>query len=137
MIRRPPRSTLFPYTTLFRSLSDAIERADQSVDGIVGRRARAVAGRPAGRHVEPERRLLGGAGAVESDSAPAVGPREPAFVEQKLGVLYEIDLLIDDPGRADSRADLLVRRRKEDDVALERNMGALQNEHRHELRDRF
>src|SRR2546426_5977167 len=24
MIRRPPRSTLFPYTTLFRSLNDAI-----------------------------------------------------------------------------------------------------------------
>src|SRR3989454_11213920 len=29
MIRRPPRSTLFPYTTLFRSrqLEDALERA--------------------------------------------------------------------------------------------------------------
>src|SRR5688572_31379412 len=26
MIRRPPRSTLFPYTTLFRSVSDAPER---------------------------------------------------------------------------------------------------------------
>src|SRR5256885_6739173 len=26
MIRRPPRSTLFPYTTLFRSLSDVDER---------------------------------------------------------------------------------------------------------------
>src|SRR5258708_31106967 len=25
MIRRPPRSTLFPYTTLFRSLSDGSE----------------------------------------------------------------------------------------------------------------
>ena len=25
MIRRPPRSTLFPYTTLFRSQKDAIE----------------------------------------------------------------------------------------------------------------
>src|SRR5438105_9945551 len=25
IIRRPPRSTLFPYTTLFRSLEDAIE----------------------------------------------------------------------------------------------------------------
>src|SRR3712207_8413892 len=25
MIRRPPRSTLFPYTTLFRSLQEAIE----------------------------------------------------------------------------------------------------------------
>src|SRR2546430_12606731 len=27
MIRRPPRSTLFPYTTLFRSSHDAITRA--------------------------------------------------------------------------------------------------------------
>src|SRR3712207_7577693 len=25
MIRRPPRSTLFPYTTLFRSLKDALQ----------------------------------------------------------------------------------------------------------------
>src|SRR2546426_3173377 len=25
MIRRPPRSTLFPYTTLFRSLDDAVQ----------------------------------------------------------------------------------------------------------------
>src|SRR3712207_8074966 len=27
MIRRPPRSTLFPYTTLFRSLADAARAA--------------------------------------------------------------------------------------------------------------
>src|SRR2546430_12508817 len=27
MIRRPPRSTLFPYTTLFRSASDAMAEA--------------------------------------------------------------------------------------------------------------
>src|SRR2546429_3331444 len=27
MIRRPPRSTLFPYTTLFRSIHDETERA--------------------------------------------------------------------------------------------------------------
>src|SRR3989454_9302974 len=26
MIRRPPRSTLFPYTTLFRSLVDSVEK---------------------------------------------------------------------------------------------------------------
>src|SRR3712207_7966212 len=26
MIRRPPRSTLFPYTTLFRSQADALDR---------------------------------------------------------------------------------------------------------------
>src|SRR2546425_5906585 len=28
MIRRPPRSTLFPYTTLFRSLRRALHRPD-------------------------------------------------------------------------------------------------------------
>src|SRR3712207_8821201 len=28
MIRRPPRSTLFPYTTLFRSLRHGLDRAD-------------------------------------------------------------------------------------------------------------
>src|SRR3712207_7561167 len=33
MIRRPPRSTLFPYTTLFRSRSASVtERADSLVD---------------------------------------------------------------------------------------------------------
>src|SRR2546426_7237766 len=44
MIRRPPRSTLFPYTTLFRSHVDhraaAFRRADRR--GVVGRRARSV-----------------------------------------------------------------------------------------------
>src|SRR5438552_12655440 len=32
MIRRPPRSTLFPYTTLFRSRADAGERQPGGVD---------------------------------------------------------------------------------------------------------
>src|SRR3712207_7775511 len=31
MIRRPPRSTLFPYTTLFRSLNYAVEEGRKSV----------------------------------------------------------------------------------------------------------
>src|SRR2546427_2651833 len=31
MIRRPPRSTLFPYTTLFRSLQRWLERCDFTV----------------------------------------------------------------------------------------------------------
>src|SRR3712207_8432572 len=35
MIRRPPRSTLFPYTTLFRSLRDAA-RAVTSLDRPLG-----------------------------------------------------------------------------------------------------
>src|SRR2546422_5459518 len=39
MIRRPPRSTLFPYTTLFRShVAEGVERCDLHfrVDGAAG-----------------------------------------------------------------------------------------------------
>src|SRR2546425_7364317 len=32
MIRRPPRSTLFPYTTLFRSLHQAARRRDRGLE---------------------------------------------------------------------------------------------------------
>src|SRR3989338_6991798 len=45
MIRRPPRSTLFPYTTLFRSPANfvpaaAVIRRVQALIGITGRKAR-------------------------------------------------------------------------------------------------
>src|SRR3712207_7535438 len=43
MIRRPPRSTLFPYTTLFRSPRGARPAAAQAAD-------RLAPGRPAGPH---------------------------------------------------------------------------------------
>src|SRR3989442_11844256 len=36
MIRRPPRSTLFPYTTLFRSLSPRIFRPFPAGRGFLG-----------------------------------------------------------------------------------------------------
>src|SRR3712207_7382023 len=49
MIRRPPRSTLFPYTTLFRSRDDARGAARRG-----GVRLRGVA--PAGRVAGPRRR---------------------------------------------------------------------------------
>src|SRR2546430_15471167 len=35
MIRRPPRSTLFPYTTLFRSLDDTFPQTHQGLIDIV------------------------------------------------------------------------------------------------------
>src|SRR5258708_12495335 len=41
MIRRPPRSTLFPYTTLFRSRVEGVHAAD---DPHVVRRARRLRG---------------------------------------------------------------------------------------------
>src|SRR3989442_11007024 len=37
MIRRPPRSTLFPYTTLFRSAPAPISSCSPNVLAIVGR----------------------------------------------------------------------------------------------------
>src|SRR2546426_3911410 len=45
MIRRPPRSTLFPYTTLFRSLLGA-RTVDQAPDPVHRRRETLRGGRP-------------------------------------------------------------------------------------------
>src|SRR3712207_8670337 len=55
MIRRPPRSTLFPYTTLFRSVRERV-RAHRVPGGAVHPRVRAAAdpalwaARPAGEN---------------------------------------------------------------------------------------
>src|SRR2546430_13609018 len=49
MIRRPPRSTLFPYTTLFRSFPETVGRADRSALIIDPRRIRQDSERQAGR----------------------------------------------------------------------------------------
>src|SRR3712207_8464440 len=55
MIRRPPRSTLFPYTTLFRSdgggPDDALEREESGQGGC---RERSRDGGRAARHPEPD-----------------------------------------------------------------------------------
>src|SRR2546428_10306960 len=40
MIRRPPRSTLFPYTTLFRSLDRALYAGDDTTDLDASRSSR-------------------------------------------------------------------------------------------------
>src|SRR3712207_7100828 len=56
MIRRPPRSTLFPYTTLFRS------RRRHERPGVEGRARRGARGRPgqAAREGDPPEALLQG-----------------------------------------------------------------------------
>src|SRR3989442_14281515 len=52
MIRRPPRSTLFPYTTLFRSVHRLTEGG---VDGLVDGHRRGRIGRDGGTHDGPGR----------------------------------------------------------------------------------
>src|SRR5258706_13534899 len=49
MIRRPPRSTLFPYTTLFRSLARLVQ---QQRAGVGERASHLLCGRKAGRSEE-------------------------------------------------------------------------------------
>src|SRR3989475_5199444 len=64
MIRRPPRSTLFPYTTLFRS---------RGVRPVVPRPARERRPRDAARRVHP--RAHGGGGLGRHRGAPLLVPR--------------------------------------------------------------
>src|SRR3712207_8092829 len=72
MIRRPPRSTLFPYTTLFRSVADrhalALLAADALLDGEV------VAEGVDGRHH---------AGAVADQVGPAHRGGHLALLDQR------------------------------------------------------
>src|SRR5256885_15871983 len=64
MIRRPPRSTLFPYTTLFRSVSDKIKVIDRLLEkadtiligGAMTYTFRLALGRNVGKSlIEPDR----------------------------------------------------------------------------------
>src|SRR2546423_8092914 len=66
MIRRPPRSTLFPYTTLFRSLRDRPDRRAHS-----GKRARtrAVQGARRGFDLQPARTFRAGGGEMKIEQA--------------------------------------------------------------------
>src|SRR2546426_9075068 len=49
MIRRPPRSTLFPYTTLFRSPRARSPAAERLPEGVLLRHGELRPGRPAAR----------------------------------------------------------------------------------------
>src|SRR5438105_11302945 len=57
MIRRPPRSTLFPYTTLFRSIDTVSRRPDRNrpvqLDRNVARRSRFLPGQT---EIDPDRK---------------------------------------------------------------------------------
>src|SRR5689334_24147231 len=71
MIRRPPRSTLFPYTTLFRSVRPGQQvSAERTVDGDAGSHA-------AARHdVRPQRPAPPGRARIVPAPRPArVRPR--------------------------------------------------------------
>src|ERR1039457_7661694 len=71
MIRRPPRSTLFPYTTLFRSLSHQAGPAACSPESAVGPGPDPL-GPQAGRAAALRTLVRGGSGGAGRGRAPGV-----------------------------------------------------------------
>src|SRR6266568_673883 len=87
MIRRPPRSTLFPYTTLFRSRAAEPLRPDQGAGGPAHRlgvlpRAARLHARP-GDHRRPDR----GAGRALRARVPRAGARAARPRPRRAGAL--------------------------------------------------
>src|SRR5260221_6712843 len=68
MIRRPPRSTLFPYTTLFRSQQDEghpaqeRDREAETGEGELGDHVRSIEGHRGPHHADHEEGGADGAG---------------------------------------------------------------------------
>src|SRR3989441_9729701 len=83
MIRRPPRSTLFPYTTLFRSPLLAA-RANQEIHV---RQERGGADRPAGGVVHRESQMkpgITGGGVLRGADGGQERPRQPVATPDQL-----------------------------------------------------
>src|SRR2546425_2180949 len=84
MIRRPPRSTLFPYTTLFRSLPAILlpDRPKQS--------ARLVEADVVGPTVEGRKALLAGTGAAAAVADAVRAGAVPCHANEQRSVVAEV-----------------------------------------------
>src|SRR2546430_10663120 len=69
MIRRPPRSTLFPYTTLFRSHAAALDAGERAVHAGVVERLRTR-----NQKQRKQRRDAGGGPEPHEPGAPPAAP---------------------------------------------------------------
>src|SRR5258705_11261095 len=77
MIRRPPRSTLFPYTTLFRSAHQREDIARITEGHQAPRKLRALHAHRAVLELGLARRGVEGAEGELVDPAPGRAPQEP------------------------------------------------------------
>src|SRR2546422_5815109 len=100
MIRRPPRSTLFPYTTLFRSLDFGAD----GPEGLLQQAGVQATARARRGEEDAERELL--AGAVAHAIRVRVDPAEPGEQPGRLrAVVRQLACLgVPDPGELRDRA---------------------------------
>src|SRR3989475_10575252 len=88
MIRRPPRSTLFPYTTLFRSVEEAV-RLEVGVEGDAEQALLRAAALDLRLDVE-ERGRLEGAVLHQADPPGLLDDEEPVRIERRCGHVRRI-----------------------------------------------
>src|SRR2546426_7879400 len=101
MIRRPPRSTLFPYTTLFRSSVRAVQKRPEAPGIHQGRRGNYGVRRPAG--TAPGQRKIERRFAVVSDQF---------FLDRKSTRLNSSHLVI-------SYAVFCLKKKKKDNIIID------------------
>src|SRR3712207_8005870 len=87
MIRRPPRSTLFPYTTLFRSLPPYI---DEGTDNLNDERRHQYAAHEVG-HMEQIHQIVTGKVAQDGDD---IGHHAPLRSEEHTSELQSRQYLV-------------------------------------------
>src|SRR3712207_8352132 len=76
MIRRPPRSTLFPYTTLFRSCSKCPHvLGEDRLLRVRAFRKKALPGSPERGHAAPRPRLVAPRTFTSAHDSSVAGPR--------------------------------------------------------------
>src|ERR1039457_1669106 len=103
MIRRPPRSTLFPYTTLFRSTDAKSSEVRLPPDGRVCAKPSSVQEFVAGVQFNPDRNWIGPVwkmqGKGDNDDRSFVYQNRPSLPYWKEPMIYQTsgDFLIDLP----------------------------------------
>src|SRR3989441_7906706 len=120
MIRRPPRSTLFPYTTLFRSRRGSFRVADQArelLDGLTGAPRDRLRTLTAERVLDDEERQPRDPEGAELADREALERSRPDQPRGRAG-LRQLDGVVETPRRARPS----VGRAREDHVARLREL---------------
>src|SRR3712207_7972955 len=94
MRRRPPRSTLFPYTTLFRSRGSRRARVARGVGGVLPHTPARRTARRVGVATERGARRAGGARRGGGRGTCAVGRRAAARSEEHTSELQSRQYLV-------------------------------------------